>query len=378
MNKIEIVNIGGTLEAEALHILRSTPGLTVVHAEAVHDRAVADDRAAAHGGILADVSMGAAAASRAPRVDALVRFAGKKTPIAIEFKQRANAATAWDLVHRAHLRRKMALLLIAGETTAETRAILEKHRIGLIDGLGNVHLEIPGLMFHLEGRRRPRSTKGKKPRAHLRGKSGIVAQTLLLDPERAWSVMELAEQAQVSAALAHRVLMRLEGENIAAAEGMGPKRVRRITNPTALLDLWAEETVERPARTFAYLLAPTPKQLIKDLGANIERGGLKYALTGAAAASLVAPFITAVPVVELWVTASATPRDVCEAAGARPVADGQNAIFLQAKDDGPLAFREELGGLWVANRFRVYADLRSDPRRGREQADHLRREVIGF
>jgi hypothetical protein len=101
-------------------------------------------------------------------------------------------------------------------------------------------------------------------------------------------------------------------------------------------------------------------------------------LTGAAAARLVAPFVTAIPVAEVWVTASATPEQVCEAAGAEPVADGENVMLLQAKDDSPLAFRERTDGLWVASRFRLYADLRQSPRRGREQADHLRREVIGF
>ena len=58
--------------------------------------------------------------------------------------------------------------------------------------------------------------------------------------------------------------------------------------------------------------------------------------------------------------------------------EGYNVVFLQAKDDAPLAFRQQIGGLWVANRFRIYAELRRDPRRGREQADHLRAEVIGF
>ena len=53
-------------------------------------------------------------------------------------------------------------------------------------------------------------------------------------------------------------------------------------------------------------------------------------------------------------------------------------MFLQAKDDAPLAFREPVDGLWLANCFRLYADLRRDPRRGREQAEHLRREVIGI
>jgi hypothetical protein len=60
------------------------------------------------------------------------------------------------------------------------------------------------------------------------------------------------------------------------------------------------------------------------------------------------------------------------------VVDGHNIVFLQAKDDAPLAFRERVKTLWLANRFRIYADLRRDPRRGREQAANLRREVIGF
>jgi hypothetical protein len=168
------------------------------------------------------------------------------------------------------------------------------------------------------------------------------------------------------------------GRGVIAAEGAGPSRLRLVTDPTALLDLWAEENVDRPTRTRAYLLAQTPQQLIRALGANLGRDGIDYALTGAAAGSLVAPSVTAVPVVEVWARATVGPADLCDAAKAERVAEGQNLVFLQGKDDTPLAFRQEAKGVWVANRFRVYADLRRDPRRGREQADHLRQEVIGF
>ena len=91
-----------------------------------------------------------------------------------------------------------------------------------------------------------------------------------------------------------------------------------------------------------------------------------------------APFATALPIVELWVQAPAPAEHECDVAEANPVSDGQNVVFLQAKDDAPLAFREQIDGLWVANWFRLYVDLRRDPRRGHEQADHLRREVIKF
>jgi len=34
--------------------------------------------------------------------------------------------------------------------------------------------------------------------------------------------------------------------------------------------------------------------------------------------------------------------------------------------------------MWTANPFRLFLDLRKAARRGREQADRLRQEVIGF
>src|SRR5207253_9395144 len=171
-------------------------------------------------------------------------------------------ATAWQLVHEAEARPNTPLLLIADETTAEARAILEDHGIGVIDGLGHVHLELPGLLLHLEGRRHKQRARPTR----LKGKAGIVAQALLLHPDRAWQVQDLARQAGVSLGLTHRVLTRLGQEEVITAQATGPSRVRRLTNPTALLDLWAEESVERPTRTSGYHLAQTPQQLIRHIG----------------------------------------------------------------------------------------------------------------
>lgn len=350
MNKPELVTLQGQFEADALRVLLGIPGLKVIAKPGGADRGV----------------------------DAVLYFANQRAPLAVEFKQRFNAATAWQLVHRAKVRPDTPLLLIAGETTAEARAILKEHGIAGIDGLGNAHMELPGLLLHLEGRRRPKRLAGAPTPTRLRGKAGVVAQALLLRPDRAWHVRDLASEAQVAPSLAHRVLARLEHEAIVTTEGSGPHRVRRVTNPTALLDLWAEEHIEHATRTLGHLLAQTPRQLITQLATNLDHAGIDYALTGSAGASIVAPFVTAIPVVDVWVTATASPEELRQGSRADLVTDGQNVAFLQAKDDTPLAFRERAGGLWVTNRFRLYADLRREPRRGREQADHLRREVIGL
>jgi hypothetical protein len=340
----EIVKLNGPFEAEALRVLREIPGLAVTAEPKVGDR----------------------------RPDFVLGYAGAKARIEVEVKHRANTATAWQLVHQARL--GAPLLLIAEETTAEARQILEEHGIAAIDGLGNAHLELPGLLFHIEGQRPGHQARPTR----LTGKAGVVAQALLLAPKREWQVQDLAAEAGVALGLAHRVLARLEEDGLVVTEGKGRHQVRRVENPTALLDLWAEENVDRPRRTLAHLLTQTPRQLMKKLGTSLRAADVDHALTGAGAASLLAPFITALPVVEVWVAATAASEELFDAAQADPVTDGQNVVFLQGKNDEALAFREQHDDLWLANRFRVYADLRRDPRRGREQAENLRQEVIGF
>jgi hypothetical protein len=337
---------GSQLEVTALRILREVPGLTVTVEHAGEDSGA----------------------------DAILEFAGGRVQVALQVKTRASTATAWQLVHQARHRPDLPLLLVAGETTAEAREIMAEHGVSVIDSLGNAHIEVPGLLVHMEGRDPRRQARP----ARLSGKAGVIAQALLLDPGRGWQVKDLAQETGLSLGLAHRVLTRLEGDGIISTAGTGPHRVRRVTDPAALLDLWAEENTDRPTRTPAYLLSRSPRQLIAELEVGLDRSGIRHALTGAAAANVVAPFATAVPVAEVWVAATASPQQLYDAAGADSVTEGNNIVFLQAKDDTPLAFREQVNDLWLANRFRIYCDLRRDPRRGREQADHLRQELIGF
>jgi hypothetical protein len=352
VNQQPIVKIKGGLEADALRILRDTPGLTII---AGGPRRGTDHHA-----------------------DAIVRFAGKQATVAVEVKRRANAAVAWQLVNLAKTHPATPFLLVADDTTAEARRILQDHGIAVVDGLGNAHIALPGLFLHVEGKPPRRLPTTAAPPARLTGKAGAAAQALLLDPNRPWQVHELAKEARISVGLAHRVLARLEKEGILTAQGKGPNRTRRVPNPTALLDLYAEEDVATPIQTQAFLLTQTPGELTDRLTTNLGQAGIEHALTGAAAANIVAPFITAIPVVKIWVTANMAAEELQQGSQAKPVASGANVVFLQRKGDPALTLREKNKKLWLVNRFQLYADLLREPQRGREQADHLRREVIKF
>jgi len=345
------VNIDGVLPDGALHVLREVPGIIVTERQ----RRPARD------------------------VDALVRHAGTKTGIALDFKRQVNAATAWRLVHESRQHPDVPLLLVAHQTTKQAREILREHGVGVVDGQGNAHVELPGLVYHLSGqsRRLKREPELDRP-ARLSGKAALVAQALMLQPDHEWNVRSLAERAQASVGLVHRILVRLERERIVESRGAGPRRVRRLADPTALLDLWAEENHDRVIKSPAYMLAQTSGRLLSQVADRLAAGGLEYAITGSAAASLVAPQVTSVPVVEVWVEHAADAEHLRTLTRARDVDEGHNLVFLQSPKNLPMAFRDPRDGISLVNRFRLYVDLRNDPRRGAEQADYLRREVIGF
>jgi len=347
----KIVKIEGHFGAEALRILRDVPGVAVE----------------------------AAAGRDGGGSDAVVRFGPAAEAVAVEVKRRANAATAWQIVQQSRAAHDGYLLLVAGATTADAREILERHGVAVVDGLGNAHVELPGFVLHTEAQRGRADTPRPQTHTRLAGKAGVGAQALLLQPEREWKVQDLAAEAGISVGLAHRVLVRLETEGLVAAEGAGPRRVRRVADATALLDLWAEENTDRAVRRVrAYRLAREPRELAGAVSAGLDAAGIDHAVTGAAAAARIAPFVTAVPVAEIWIDSVASLEEAAAAAGAEAVESGHNLAFVQANGDEPLAFRRQVDGIWAVNSFRLFYDLRNDPRRGHEQAETLRREVIGF
>lgn len=353
MKKLPLVKFRGQLDRNAARILRDVPDVGV---EAV--------------GLKGRQS--------------LVLHAGDVVyPVAVKAQRKVNVAAARQLVeHAERLPEGTRLIVVARATTQDARDVLDVGGVGLIDAAGNMRVRLPGIFIWREDRRvahRDDAGDGAKPPVRLTGKAGVVAEALLVEPEREWSVRDLSERAGVSAGLAHRVLVRLEREKLVEAKGSGPRRTRRVVDATALLDLWAEELRDRlVAQARGFRLARDPRDQASALSRLLAQAGIDHAVTGAAGAALLAPFVTAVPVVDIWVTETSDLDDVLREVNADRVEQGHNLVLRQAVDDGPLAFRRRVQEVWLASPFRLFYDLRHDPRRGREQADRLREEVIGF
>lgn len=316
-----------------------------------------------------------------PAADGRLRIDGRTLELVTEFKRRVGAADAWQMVRmveRLPKRPTKAALVVADRTTSEARRILADNGIGYIDGDGNAHLAYPGAYVHVE-----RPTRGREQRTpgelRLAGKAAVAAQAMLLEPDREWRVTDLAERTGVSVGLAHAVLARLERLAIVTTQEEGRTRTRMLVEPAALLDLWAEENRDRGVRQLgAYVLPPRSGDVVEATDRLLRDAEVQHALTGVAAAALLAPFLTTLPAPTYWVDAAHPLEDLIRTLGGEPADSGANLVLMQADDNLPLVFANERDGIPLANLFRIYVDARTDPKRGREQADHFRRELIGW
>jgi hypothetical protein len=164
--------------------------------------------------------------------DGSLRFPDAGLVLRVEQKAHVDAVVAHSIGAGPAVRPE-PLLVVARTTTSGAREILESHGIGYVDGAGNAAIDLPGLhvrtgSFTASAVIAPAPRSSASPR--LAGKAGLIAQALILEPQRAWTLDAMAERAGASTALAHRVFTRLERATVLAADGRGPRKTRRVAS----------------------------------------------------------------------------------------------------------------------------------------------------
>jgi hypothetical protein len=254
----------------------------------------------------------------------------------------------------------------------QSAAILRRGNLGYLDLSGNCYLAFENVLIEKEGKRNLRpSTRPLKslfaPRATR------VVRVLLTEPQRPWRLDELARGSQVSLGHAHNVVKRLE--DLAWVERDENQRIR-LGKPADLLDAWCDSYtyLENEIATFF-----TPERITRRLIAEIVRAAegqrRRYAFTMHAGASLVAPHIR-MPAIHCYLEGD--PGPVAGALGLRAAEGEGNVHLLSPYDQGVFHGLLEKGGLKVVSLPQLYVDLAHYERRGREQAEHLRREAMGY
>lgn len=273
-------------------------------------------------------------------------------------------------------------ILVAAAMSPGARKAAHDAGVGWVDetGAASIHYRNPqtSTTIRIE-------TKGVPPvpldsRVGWRPATLAVCEALLAD-EAAPTVNSVVAKTGLSMGSAADALKLLERDgHLASTVARGPASARQIVDRDMFLDAYAgaAERLRSPIALRVGALWPHPVADAIDFGQIMARNGIPWATTGALAAIQLAPVLTEVSPLEIYVSGR-TPSDlgrVASTAGLRVMEGGRlllrpfptpagDKLTTSDKDD----FRSML---WP----RVYADLRMTGVRGEDAADHLREEMM--
>jgi len=305
------------------------------------------------------------------------RLAGQEHTMVVEISSLGQPRQIRAAVTRlAEIRRDLAgayPVAAAVYIGPQSARILKGHNLGYVDLSGNCYLALENVLVEKEGKRNLRAST-RPLRSLFAPRATRVVRVLLVEPARAWRLEELARAAEVSLGHAHNVVKRLE--ELAWVERDADAKIR-LGKPADLLESWCESYTYRTSEISSYV---APERVTRAFMSEIARvataEGRRYAFTLNAGVSLVAPSLR-VPVVHCYLEGDPTP--IAAALGLRATAEADGAVHVLAPyDPGVFYGALEKGGLKVVCLPQLYADLLHHERRGREQAEHLRREAMGY
>jgi hypothetical protein len=281
-----------------------------------------------------------------------------------------------------------APLIAVRQLSAPTRELLRKERISWVEEeTGVCFLGGPGLLIDTKIRDRAERQARGSGQAKLRGRSGLVVETVLsfFQHERLL-VKTLTSRANVSPGTVSRVLARLSRLKLLDVFETGPNRYWQIKDAGALLDLWAGEE-RRPERvTSLYVWSRSPHELLEKLS-DLNRLKGDWALGGVAAANIYAPTLTTEVNPAIWLDARMPAQEVVTIVGGEIVEKGFNLQVWQSADNVPLLHASDSAranwplpkatpNLRIVTPSRAYIETINGAGRGPEAARNLRERIF--
>ena len=255
----------------------------------------------------------------------------------------------------------------------QSARILKNNGLGYIDLSGNCSIAFGNVLIEKDGKRNVRPST-RPLRSLFAPRATRVVRVLLTEPGRAWRLEELAKAAGVSLGHSHNVVKHLA--DLAWVERDDRQRIR-LMKPADLLESWCESYTYRENELASYVVPEKPtRRFMAEVARVATAEARRYAFTLNAGLSLVAPHLR-LPAVHCYLEGD--PTAVATALGLRPATQTDGTLHLLLPyDPGVFYGILEKSGLKVTSLPQLYADLAGYERRGRELAEHLRREAMGY
>jgi hypothetical protein len=238
-----------------------------------------------------------------------------------------------------------------------------------VDETGAAEIAVGTLVVSRTGRPQPTDgLKGWTPAVLA------VAEALLCGVRATVSATEEATGLSTGSCTAALRFLTDEGLLVADAE-RGRSAARRVEDPDRLLGAYtrAAQAQQPGPRLQVGLLGQNLLDELAATGRTWDRSDVLWAATGTAAASVLAPLLTSVSSVEVYVDADTVAglEAVATSADLRPI-EGGRLTLRPFPTASVRSLADEIDGLRVAPWPRVYVDLQAEGVRGEEAAEHFR------
>lgn len=254
-------------------------------------------------------------------------------------------------------------------------ALLSRREVGYADETGRAEIVGSGLLISRDSLLAP--ADAAVPAVRWSTSVLSVTEALLADVRPTVDAMRDATGYSTGAMV--NALNDLEAKGLLARPEAvrGPRSARRVVDIRRLLDVYAAAAgVHRaglPVLRLARLWRDPLAALSEEIGPALDRRGIGWAATGAAAAALVAPYLTDFRVVELYVTEDHfSSVDVLNQALDTRGAERGHRVEVRPFPTPTATATSRVGPVEVVPTPRLYADLRALSGRFAEAAEHLR------
>ncbi|MDO9538014.1 MAG: type IV toxin-antitoxin system AbiEi family antitoxin [Thermoplasmata archaeon] len=297
-----------------------------------------------------------------------VRQAGKQYTLLVMVKSSGTPGAIAEFAGKAKAwgtRLSGYPVLVAPLISSRGRELCKTLGLGFVDLSGNVFLKFNGILIEKWGKEGV--AREKRLQKHLfSAKATWVIRRLLSEPERKWKFEELSTKADVSIGQAYKVVNKLVSEGYLEKE----RGSINLLRPGELLDAWAEiYRFDGQEISGYYCPLKDQDEIFKGL-----KSMQNYALTLGSAASLIAPFVRST---DVFIYVKNDIDKLIDALNLKPVEFGGNVYLVKPRDLAVFADAQTINGLITVSNIQLYLDLYNYPMRGREQAEHLREQVMG-
>ncbi|MBO9625467.1 MAG: hypothetical protein J7484_03720 [Microbacterium sp.] len=292
-----------------------------------------------------------------------------------------------EIVHGLSAAREPATpVVMARHLSSGARKFLDEEGLSWADATGHAQLVVPGRLYisRLDPTRARPATTFRWSAA-----ADAIAETLLISRLRNGAdrpvdrLSTIAEISGVSPAHAARILRQFDDLGYTAKIGAerGSSAAREFGAPGRMLSDWAGHYAtaggQEPLAEF-HVPWREPQRSISMLAETLH--AQDWALTGEAGADLIAPHLTSVPAVDVYVGEDQL-RDASRLlARQAQVTEVHTGGRIRVREAAPhvIRLRNEVRDAYVASPVRVYADLLRHRGRSAEAAEFLREVAIGF